>query len=153
MAGATRRYTEGSWEEESFAIYGMGAPPPRCPQCRQRGFYGPRFAEPDLKYRACKFCGFWQYVEGEPRTYLPSVHGCEYWPLVAGAPYIWWVAPDQKTYTCPWCDKRVRVASSRVKSPADDPEHSWRKLRQSMPQRFYMKFWAQWPTTVGRIYL
>ena len=131
----------------------MGVTPPKCPKCKLRGFYGPRFAEPDLKYRACKFCGFWQHVDRALAMYLPSVHGCKSWPAVAGAPYIWWVTPGQKTYQCPWCEKRVRVKASLVVTPVDDPRHPWRRLKQNMPQRFYMKFWAQWPTTVGRIYL
>ena len=45
------------------------------------------------------------------------------------------------------------MKSAAVKAPAADPNHAWWKLRQNLPQRFYAKFWAQWPTTVGRIYL
>lgn len=37
-----------------------------CPWCKITGFYGPRVAE-ERKYRACKFCGWWQEVgDGEP---------------------------------------------------------------------------------------
>ena len=54
--------TASVWEAEDRALK-RGDDPPPCPRCRRRGFYAPRFAPPFRRYRACKFCGFWQSMD------------------------------------------------------------------------------------------
>lgn len=36
-----------------------------CPNCRVVGFYAPRGDNEGRRYRACKFCGFWQEARGK----------------------------------------------------------------------------------------
>ncbi len=66
-----KEYTEKQWEEEmkrSFFCgrhWGAGSCIIPCPRCGVIGFYGPRGGSSQgRKYRACKFCGFWQEVWG-----------------------------------------------------------------------------------------
>lgn len=79
-------YTEAHWQEDwnnavcviklpggRVAQLGLGTANLPCPSCKTIGFYGPRIyplppAEPNRKYRACKFCGLWQDVPGYPGT-------------------------------------------------------------------------------------
>src|SRR3989338_1917322 len=74
-------YTEIQWAEEMkadkiiFWARAIGTTFP-CPSCRKIGFYAPiqyptvvKTPEEIIrKYRACKFCGFWQDVKGYPGT-------------------------------------------------------------------------------------
>ena len=106
---STNIYTEDDWDSEMAALYSERGCPPGCPQCGRSGFYGPREAEGSRRYRACKFCGFWQHVGQPAVTNKPTVHNCEEWPKVAGAAYTWWVQPDEEIYTCPYCGVEVHV--------------------------------------------
>jgi hypothetical protein len=70
-------YTEKDWEEECSSgkrvcelhkKTSLGTCNLPCPSCNVVGFYGPRGrAEENFqrKYRACKFCGFWQEAFGD----------------------------------------------------------------------------------------
>lgn len=145
-------YSFEAWEEELYLAYAEGADPHPCPECGRTGFYGPRFAEPDLRYRSCRFCGFWQSVEGAPALGLPTVHGCETWPHVARAPYLWWVAPSTTSYTCPYCRDEVNVADATVTIPGRDRRHPWWKVPQGRTAKYYRRFWENWAATKGRVF-
>jgi len=85
-----QEYTEKQWEEEMRVGLFCGQHSPfgscnlECPSCSEVGFYGPRKTENDKgeitrKYRACKWCGFWQDAWGDVfnerggNTYLGSI--------------------------------------------------------------------------------
>lgn len=74
------KYTESDWENEikigsicksckdiflknNTHVLGVCNIP--CPECGNIGFYSPRSGG-ERKYRACKFCGFWQDVDERP---------------------------------------------------------------------------------------
>ena len=153
-------YSDADWEQEVHALVGERADPAPCPRCGRTGFYGPRGADPGTKYRACRFCGFWQAVGQEPVRFRPMVHACAGWPECAAAPYVWWIHPDEKGYTCPYCHQRIWVEGDRgliegtlVTAPSDDPSHPWRLLPQNRPYAHYVTFWENWPCTRGRVVL
>ena len=146
-------YKESHWEEESFSIFAEGANPRPCPECGRTGFYGPRYIEPDGKVRACRFCGFWQRVGGAVKQFLPTMHTCAEWPEISRAQYVWWVAPDTESYTCPFCKDAVQVALSIVPVPREDPDHPWWRIPQNRSQSFYQRLWKNWPYSAGRTIL
>ncbi len=141
------------WEEECFRAFGEGRPPAPCPACDRTGFYGPRFLDPDRRYRQCRFCGFTQDVDTAPTRYLPTVHQCDAWPECARAPYIWWVAPDTEAYRCAFCQGQVDVAISQVTPPFDDADHPWWRVPQDRKRFYYLRFWENWEVTKGRVHL
>ncbi|NIM50357.1 MAG: hypothetical protein GTN62_09365 [Gemmatimonadales bacterium] len=145
-------YTQRDWTRDHHATV-AGANPEPCPKCGRMGFYGPRARSGDQYYRACRFCGFWQEVGGEPQYFEPTVHGCGSWPSVAGAPYIWWVHRDATAYVCPYCERDVDVKSHEARNPYLHRDHPWWKVPQRKSYRRYMKFWAQWSAAAGRPYL
>ena len=64
------KYTQEQWKEEmektatcSHSNYGSCSI--ACPWCEITGFYGPRDDFNGRHYRACKFCGWWQEVDGD----------------------------------------------------------------------------------------
>jgi len=156
----TLEYSEQEWEEESYALFVERAAPRPCPHCGRTGFYGPRAADPGKKYRACRFCGFWQFVGEAPIQYRPTAHGCPEWPDCARAPYIWWIDPDEKAYTCPYCDQQVVVETQNtfrkgalVLGPSEDLSHPWRKVPQGRDYDYYQRLWENWAITRGRVVL
>lgn len=146
-------YTRPDWDAESYALFAEGGDPGGCPDCGRTGFYGPRFVEPDLRCRACRFCGFWQFVEERAVRFLPTGHGCAQWPEVSKAPYIWWVPPDSDSYDCPFCEHLVEVPLSLLIVPFEDSEHPWWKIPQRRTQSFYQRLWGNWEASAGRIIL
>ena len=153
-------YNMSDWEEESYQLFVERADPQPCPRCGTTGFYGPRAVDPGIKYRACRFCGFWQSVDGEPEQCRPTSHGCEEWPECARAPYIWWVRQDTKRYTCPFCRQEVNVVSHNsfmkgvlILSPLENLDHPWRKVPQNRTYSYYLRFWENWACTKGRVIL
>lgn len=150
-AGLT--YQQGDWDNECFLNFGEGRDPSPCLACGRTGFYGPRFEEPDRRYRACRFCGFTQNVDGPPQWYRPIVHACDTWPTCAKAPYIWWVAPGIASFSCPFCHEPAKVSEFLVRAPADDPHHPWWKVPQHQRRVYYVRFWENWQPTKGRVYL
>jgi hypothetical protein len=153
-------YTESDWEEESYRLFMERSDPAPCPQCGRTGFFGPRAADPGLKFRACRFCGFWQAIGEKSVQFRPTAHACDEWPECAKAPYVWWVHPDQKQFDCPYCGQVAKVEShnafergSAQLAPVDDPDHPWRKVPQGRPYSYYLRFWENWPVTKGRVIL
>jgi hypothetical protein len=123
-------YTESDWEEESYRLFMERSDPAPCPQCGRTGFFGPRAADPGLKFRACRFCGFWQAIG------------------------------EKKQFDCPYCGQVAKVEShnafergSAQLAPVDDPDHPWRKVPQGRPYSYYLRFWENWPVTKGRVIL
>ena len=136
------------------------ADPLPCPDCGRAGFYGPRALDGKPKFRACRFCGFFQEVMQQPTRLQPVAHDCDNWPEAAGAPYIWWIAKSEKWYTCNYCARRIAVTQASpfmkgaaVTSPADDPNHPWWKVPQKASYDTYYKLWENWPATKGRVFL
>lgn len=146
-------YTRSDWDAESFALFAEGADPPACPECGRTAFFGPRFVEPNRRYRGCRFCGFWQEVDGAPEQYLPTVHDCAKWPECSRSPYIWWVSPDTESYPCPYCHEDVAVALCITPVPYEDPDHPWWKIPQGRTQSFYQRLWRNWEVSSGRTVL
>ncbi len=135
-------YSEAQWQRDIAALYEHGAPPAPCPHCGRRGFYGARQNETRTRhYRFCKFCGFSQDVGAEPTCYRATVHGCERWRTVAGTPYIWWVAPGEQRYPCPYCGDAVTVEQALRAPPADDPAHPWWRVPQDLSHAEWVAFW------------
>ena len=65
------KYTEKQWEEEMRLGQfcgrhaAFGSCNLECHSCHEVGFYGPREIRSEgRKYRACKWCGFWQEAVG-----------------------------------------------------------------------------------------
>ncbi len=154
------QYTEEQWEEDSYMLFGERAEPRPCPKCGHTGFYGPRAADPALKFHCCRFCGFYQEVGGEQAQFLPVVHGCDAWPVCAKAPYVWWLPPDAERFLCPFCGHSAVVRSLNVfkagimvDRPSDLADHPWRKVPQSRDYAYYLRFWENWDFTKGRVVL
>jgi hypothetical protein len=155
---AKQAYTEENWEEESYALLAERADPNHCPNCGLTGFFGPRARDDAPKFRECRFCGFYQEVGQQPKRRRPVAHGCDEWPEIAGAPYIWWIAPDERFFVCAFCGQRAPAETSNVfmkgagiTAPSDDPGHPWWNVPQDESYSFYYNFWEQWPSTKGRV--
>lgn len=151
-APANLAYTAAAWDEDAFAAYAEGRDPQPCPTCGRVGFFGPRVVGVS-KLRQCRFCGFHQEAEDAPARAVPTVHGCAEWPEIARAPYIWWVAPGDASYTCAFCRGSVTVADHTVTPPSDDPSHPWWRVPQGRNRFYYARFWENWPFTKGRVFL
>lgn len=114
--------------------FGLGKSIP-CPNCKTVGFYGPRVSPaleaPTRKYRACKFCGFWQEVWGDG------------YDKRGGKPYRcihltcknencrtpnWTAANEGKS--CDMCHSSTIVS----KWATDDSSHPFHKLKALVPQ-------------------
>ena len=139
-----KEYTEEQWLDENryplifFQLTGgpfaFGSTLP-CPSCQTVGFFAPRF-EPrqndvDRKYRACKFCGFWQELTG----YMHRQQGGEPYRCVMvgctqhGA-FDWKVPGDTREIRCGNCGSIMQ----EVKWPTDDPSHPFHELKKRIVQ-------------------
>ncbi len=141
-AAGVREYTEKKWEEETKAPESMvllpsGPFPFRilaCPQCNIVGFYGPRKAqegEGTRKYRACKFCGFWQEASGTVR----DERGGEPYRCVAircdkCQAYDWQVPWASEIKRCETCGAEMK----KIDWASDDPKHPFIKIRDQIAQ-------------------
>lgn len=106
-------YTLGQWGEEmKIALlsyhqpYGSCRLP--CPGCGVIGFYSPREVG-NRKYRACKFCGFWQEVDnGEPyRCIALYCSSCNI--------YDWTQPKEEKDFkSCEKCGSKYKKATWAV---------------------------------------
>jgi hypothetical protein len=105
------------------------------------------------RIRACRFCGFYQEAGQAPVRAVATCHGCAEWPEIARAPYLWWVPPDEPTYTCSFCHETVVVADHGVVAPSDDSSHPWWRVPQGKNRFYYSRFWDNWPFTKGRVFL
>jgi hypothetical protein len=146
-------YSNQDWDDECVYLFAEGRDPAPCPACGRTGFYGPRVAGKNRRYRECRFCGLYQAV-GEPaQRALPTAHGCDTWPEIAKAPYIWWLVPGTEGYECPFCGARATLAEDRVSNPAEDSEHPWHRVPQGRNRFYYARFWENWAYTKGRVVL
>ena len=133
-------YAVDDWQSEWAALRANGDPPP-CPCCRRCGFYEPKLAPPSRRYRACKFCGFWQDVDESPREIIryecqgPGGHWAADWKV----PTESWTCSCGKTYS----------PEERVPWPADDAAHWWNQAPTSGTQNDFRKFWSQHGITPG----
>jgi hypothetical protein len=143
-----------AWDEDAFAAFAEGRDPTPCPACGRVGFYGPRVAGPTgVRLRACRFCGFYQVAGGPPARAHPTAHGCPDWPEIARARYVWWAAPDETSYLCPFCQETVQVGDHATGVPSEDPNHPWWRVPQGKTRFYYARFWENWPFTRGRVFL
>ncbi len=150
-------YTREQWDKQ-YETLDKGAAPEPCPnpKCRRTGFYGPRGErdDPNTKpYRACKFCGFWQY-EGKRWFFaIPTVHSCGNGRPILGAPQIWWEIPGNATFNCCWCEKEegleveewqgLGVEEWRMRTPREDPDHPFWQVPHGLSQEDYRRWWAK----------
>ena len=146
-------YTNADWDEETFAVFAEGRDPSACPRCGRTGFYGPRVSDSVGRHRSCRFCGFFQRVDGEVEQATPVVHGCDAWPTVARAPYVWWLEPGDTGFTCLFCQADVSADDAATTSPLDNDDHPWWKVPQQRTRFYYARLWENWPFTKGRVFL
>lgn len=127
-------YTLEDWQRELQTLQANGDPPP-CPRCRRRGFYEPKWAPPDRRYRACKFCGFWHDVGKSPREIIRyECRSADHWAAD-------WKAPTE-SWTCSVCG-RTYSPEQRVPWPVDDPTHWWNEAPASGTQEDFRRFWSE----------
>ncbi len=136
-----QEYSENQWQNEGATAFRcehsqLGSCSLPCPQCKEVGFYSPRQAFADdkkvRKYRACKFCGFWQEAWGD----VYNERG--------GAPYRCKMmhCSDCKRYDwkVPWakelgpCGKCRSENTEEVAWPSDDPNHPFHTLKEQIRQ-------------------
>jgi hypothetical protein len=137
-----QEYTERQWEEEMKAplillpsgqVFPFGRALP-CPQCKTIGFYGPRHSPSEgeiiRKYRACKFCGFWQEASGE----VFDQKGGEPYRCIAvycekcRNNYDWRVPWAFEPGGCQKCHAELK----RTVWASDDPKHPFRTLKDQI---------------------
>jgi hypothetical protein len=153
-AAANLSYPLSAWDEEAFAAFAEGRDPGACPACGRVGFYGPRVVGAGaVRFRCCRFCGFYQAVDEAPTRAQPTAHDCAEWPEIARARYIWWAPPGQESYRCPFCGATVAVTDHLVTGPSDDRDHPWWRVPQGKTRFYYARFWENWPYTKGRVFL
>jgi len=134
------RYTFSDWRREDSALKGGGDPQP-CPCCRRRGFYAPRADDEARRYRACKFCGFWQDVEKEPHEIIRyECRDADHWMAD-------WKEPHE-AWQCPRCGEQSNPADA-VPWPADDTSHWWHQAPTDGTQSEYRSFWKAKGVEVG----
>ena len=127
------RYTEYDWSKEDADLK-RGKHPQPCPRCTRRGFYAARLAPPNRKYRACKFCGFWQDVGKAPHPIIR--YEC------SGSDGHWvadWKEPHE-SWTCPTCGRRY-TPEQAVAWPAEEPTHWWNQAPKAGTQADFIAFW------------
>lgn len=64
-------YSAAGWERERAARTRLP-----CPDCGSSVDYGPRGKRTGCRYRACKICGFWQELGGDPYRCRLTGHQC-----------------------------------------------------------------------------
>lgn len=141
-------YTETNWQEDldnaidtiklpdgRVAQLGLGTANLPCPNCNTLGFYGPRIypkppAEPNRKYRACKFCGLWQDVSGYPGT---KKEGKLFYciPIRCSNPACKTFQYTESNLSKP-CEKECGGICKEDKWPVDDPDHEWHKDKKQI---------------------
>ena len=134
-------YSLDEWQRDLDALRANSDPPP-CPCCSRRGFYEPKWAEPNRHYRACKFCGFFQNVDDAPYDVIRYECRDPNHDVVAD-----WKVPTE-TWTCTLCG-RLYLPVQHVPWPADDPLHPWNQVPISGSQDEYRRFWNHHGSQVG----
>ena len=93
-----------------------------CPDCGNLGFYGYRESGKGKTlrmYRACKFCGFWQEVDGKPyRCYMVFCTDCYAYD---------WHKPNEKFTVCTNCGSEE---IKKIEWPAKNPTHKFWKEKE-----------------------
>lgn len=136
-------YTEQNWEDEMrvnkfcgrhHSWFSSGCML-SCPQCQSIGFYGPKLTADEAgkitrKYRACKFCGFWQEAWGN----VFDERG--------GGPYrciAVFCDKCQNNYDwrAPWAYEpggcqNCHIELKKTNWASDDPNHFFHKLKAEM---------------------
>lgn len=107
-----------------------------CPRCHSFGFYGPKESfdskgKRDRKYRACKFCGFWQDIWGNVFNERGSepyrcIHVC----CGKCGIYDWKVPWAEELGKCEKCGDPFQ----KIKWAVDDPKHTFLKNKEIMDQ-------------------
>ena len=132
-----KQYTEKDWEDEMKSNFFCGKHLPLgscsllCPQCKTLGFYGPRGSSSSgRKYRACKFCGFWQEAWGN----FFNEHGGGPYRCIAvycdKCGYFDWQDPwaEGGFKHCPKCGAEMK----KIDWASDDPKHHFHKIKEQM---------------------
>lgn len=129
------QYAENHWEEEMRLNKFCGKHPNwfysgctiPCPNCKSVGFYGPKVTENDAgevirRYRACKFCGFWQEADGSDpyRCIALYCRACD--------SYDWTAPKDEKDYKSCKCGSRYK----RIEWALDDQNHKFHICKKRM---------------------
>ncbi len=122
-------YTEEQWDKEmsnakpirisSLSGYCFGSNLP-CPLCCEVGFYSPRFTDGERprKYRACKYCGFWQEAEGEAKDRLgPKAYRCVFVRCPEDGEIYDWFMPGDPFRNCRHCNGQYIEAVWPVSEP------------------------------------
>jgi hypothetical protein len=134
-------YTESLWEQEMKSGQGIeilfsdgrrisfGTNLP-CPDCKTVGFYGPRLIKEGetitRKYRACKFCGFWQEAAGAVLIdHGSKPYRCNHFYCDKCGNYGWRSPWNEGNEICP-CGAEMR----RATWPVEDPQHWFNKIKQ-----------------------
>lgn len=92
-----------------------------CPNCKNVGFYGPK-GDVSRRYRACKFCGFWQEADGTEPYRCIALY-CD-----ACGTYDWTAPKDEKDYKNCKCGGKYK----RTDWASDNPNHLFHKFKQQM---------------------
>ena len=100
-----------------------------CPNCKNVGFYGPKVTidnntkEITRRYRACKFCGFWQEADkGEPyRCIALYCQNCD--------SYDWTAPKEEDDYkSCRQCGTQFK----KIDWASDNPSHIFHNTKKQM---------------------
>lgn len=96
-----------------------------CPVCQTIGFYGPKIAG-ERKYRACKFCGFWQEAPGESQKVLGTIaYRCTHISCPAGHEYDWVHPGIEKFKNCSTCGTNLQKTDWAI----DNSQHYFHQLK------------------------
>ena len=99
-----------------------------CPNCQNLGFYGPKVTTDEAggvtrRYRACKFCGFWQEA-GRGKPYRCVALYCS----SCGA-YDWTAPKSKEDYkSCTRC----QLEYEKIEWASDNPNHTFHTLKRHM---------------------
>lgn len=85
-----------------------------CPNCKVIGFFSWREAG-TRKYQACKFCGFWQEIDGEPYFCI------QIYCLICY--YLNWNKPDEEKH-CNQCGKKAGEKDLVTVPPASEDKNN-----------------------------
>ena len=137
-----KEYTEKQWEEEMNLNKLCGQHPNwsssgcslGCPQCKSIGFYGPKVTKNEAgeitrKYRACKFCGFWQEAWGKNKDerggepYRCVIISCDKCQI-----YDWQAPWAYEPKSCEKCHAEMQV----TEWASDNPSHPFHKLKEQI---------------------
>ena len=128
-------YTTSQWEKEMDLNKFCGKHPNwfysgctiPCPSCQSVGFYGPKRTENEItkeitrRYRACKFCGLWQEVNGEPyRCIALYCNSC--------VAFDWTAPKDEKDYKDCKCGSKYK----KTVWASDDQNHPFHKMKEQI---------------------